>query len=331
MQEQVAIWGWDGAAPWVPVLVDAAGHLQVDVLSGVGVASQCYGWDSANWQRLTLEGVGLHNLRVKLYDGANGIDSDTLDGNLTTERALLCKATLLGRVGPNDFQPMRVIGTGSDGLTNLIKALAVQSFLVAYNGTYWDRLRMESAAAHNLRVKLYNGANGIDSHLIDTSSLVATERGLVVKAQITGYHGFPLISGPDNVDNVSVSTSNSRLMTLARLYGFDGSNWDRLRTWGVGVLKVGRAEVDSTTTRLVAAGQVIAGAHNLYWLTCNPSAGSSVFELSDDTDGLSATVLDCFSTNREGKGFTFDPPMKFATGIYLKTFTAMTSMIFCYV
>lgn len=90
-----------------------------------------------------------------------------------------------------------------------------------------------------------------------------------------------------------------------------------------------------TTRRMVAAspspGQVVAGAHKLYWLACNPSAGNSVFELSDDTTGLTATVLDCFSTNREGKGFAFNPPMNFATGIYLKTFTNMTSIIFGYI
>lgn len=87
----------------------------------------------------------------------------------------------------------------------------------------------------------------------------------------------------------------------------------------------------TTTKYMTAAGQVIAGTHKLCWLACNPSAGNSVFELSDDTDGLSATVLDCFSTSREGKGFSFTPPMPFTTGIYLKTFTNMTSITFGYI
>lgn len=86
-----------------------------------------------------------------------------------------------------------------------------------------------------------------------------------------------------------------------------------------------------TPKRMTGTGQVIAGAHKLYWIACNPSAGSSVFELSDDTTGLTATVLDCFSTNREGKGFNLSPPMPFVNGIYLKTFTAMTSIVFGYV
>lgn len=83
--------------------------------------------------------------------------------------------------------------------------------------------------------------------------------------------------------------------------------------------------------RMAAAGQVIAGAHKLYWITCTPSAGNSVWELTDDLDGLGAVVLDCFSTSREGKGFSLTPPMPFDTGIYLKTFTNMTSVTFGYV
>lgn len=87
----------------------------------------------------------------------------------------------------------------------------------------------------------------------------------------------------------------------------------------------------ASTNRLIATGQVIAGAHKLCWLACNPAAGNSVWELSDDTTSLTATVLDCFSTNREAKGFVFRPPMPFANGIYLKTFTNMTSVTFGYV
>jgi len=89
------------------------------------------------------------------------------------------------------------------------------------------------------------------------------------------------------------------------------------------------AVVDSI--RLTAIDTGIAGAHKLYWIACDPSAGNSVWELSDDTDGSTATVLSCFSTNRETKGFVFNPPMNFVTGIYIKVFTNMTSMTFGYI
>ena len=85
------------------------------------------------------------------------------------------------------------------------------------------------------------------------------------------------------------------------------------------------------TQRMVAVGQVAAGARKLYWIACNPAAGNSLWEVTDDIAALGVVVLDCFSTNREAKGFVFDPPMNFTTGIYLETFTNMTSCIFGYI
>lgn len=85
------------------------------------------------------------------------------------------------------------------------------------------------------------------------------------------------------------------------------------------------------TVRLVGVGQVAAGAHKLYWIKCNPGAGNSLWELSDDTTGLTATALDEFHTTREGHTDNFLPPMNFTNGIYLKVFTNMTSMTFGYI
>lgn len=85
------------------------------------------------------------------------------------------------------------------------------------------------------------------------------------------------------------------------------------------------------TKRMVGTGQVIAGAHKLYWMLLNPSAGLSLFELTDDTDGSTAVVLDHFDTSREGHDLPFSPPMPFTTGIYLKTLTNITSITFGYV
>ena len=83
------------------------------------------------------------------------------------------------------------------------------------------------------------------------------------------------------------------------------------------------------TVRLVAAGPVgLAGPHKLYWISCNPSAGNSVWELSDDIDGATAIVLDHYPTDRESHNTNLIPPKQFSKGIYLKTFTAMTSMVF---
>ena len=83
--------------------------------------------------------------------------------------------------------------------------------------------------------------------------------------------------------------------------------------------------------RMTATGQVISGAHKLYWIEINPSAGSSVFELTDATAGGGTVLYDCFHTARESHVHEFHPPMPFSTGIYLETFTNMTSVIFGYI
>jgi len=101
--------------------------------------------------------------------------------------------------------------------------------------------------------------------------------------------------------------------------------------WNDALNKWEKAPSAVVTKRMVAVGQVIAGAHKLYWVSCNPGAGNSLWELTDAIAALGAVVLDCFSTSRESKLGVLSPPMPFATGIYLETFTAITSITFGYV
>ena len=105
------------------------------------------------------------------------------------------------------------------------------------------------------------------------------------------------------------------------------ANW----LWNHITPKWDKAPAVTSHIRLTQGGQAVAGPCKLCWIACNPSAGLSVWELTDDLTGLTATVLDCYSTARETKGFNFIPPMNFANGIYLKTFTNMTSCVFGYI
>lgn len=82
--------------------------------------------------------------------------------------------------------------------------------------------------------------------------------------------------------------------------------------------------------RMTGTGLVVAGAAKLHWLVCNPSAGQSVWELTDAADSGGTVLLDCFATSREAKMGAFLPPCPFATGIYLETFTNMTSITLGY-
>lgn len=86
-----------------------------------------------------------------------------------------------------------------------------------------------------------------------------------------------------------------------------------------------------TTTLLDAEDEFIAGAHKLYWISCNPSAGNSNWALSDAIIAAQPIVLEHFHTAKESHNTNLIPPMQFNTGIYLEKFVAMTSMTFGYV
>ncbi|KKM82113.1 hypothetical protein LCGC14_1322920 [marine sediment metagenome] len=286
MNGSVLVWGWSGTE-WLKVLVDAAGHLQVDVLSSaLPAGAPTYGQQNINNQLTSLSYTVL-NTRLP-----SALDTDSL------------------KVKEQGTPEKHVYG---------------------YDGSNWQTLLVESSTLKNLRVKLYDGANGIDSQLVDTG--MTTERGLVVAAQIYGRAGAdnvnPIRGEPSDADNRGTSTWG--LEVHSRLYGFDGSTWDRLRSYGTGILKTGRAEVGLLTARMTAVGQVGAtGARKLYWLHENGSAANAVYELADATSAGQTVVFDHFSTSKEGHMVTFDPPMEFSNGIYLETVTNITSIVFGY-
>jgi len=242
---QRGLWGWDGANyEWVKALVDAAGHLQVDVLSGVGVASQCYGWDTVDWQRLRVEGAANPNLRVAIYDGAN-------------------------------------------------------------------RTHIRQLTATSLADALY--ALNVSACLRVSDTAGATWKEVVGVASIAD--GIGMGSG------VPVG-----------LWGYNGAMWDRLRTYGTGVLTVAKGAIAPTRIRMTATGRVgVAGAKKLFWVACSPDAVNAEWELTDADAGGSAVVYDHFDQDRSSEQLDFDPPMEFATGIWVEKFDHMKSLVFCYI
>ncbi len=351
-----AIWGWDAtpAAPqWRPVLLDAAGNLQVDTVSSalpVGAATaanqaliiadtgalvteqgRCYGYDTANWQYLQVEAAALHNLRVRLYGGANAVLVGQSSAALAyTNYGIETFAILYGDDGTN-LSRVGMLLDGADGVVNTLNTLGVAGMLYGYNGTTWDRLRVESDTEFNLRVRLYAGAVDITSTPLVTASFVCSNMtGLYMRTQPTvawdDTHA-QAIRAPYMLEDGDVGAT----FPAVGLYGYNGATYDRLRTYGVGVLKVGRAAVGLLTVRMTGTGQVgAAGARKLYWMAVNPSAGNSTIELADAAAGGGAVVFDHYHTDRESHMDTLDPPMEFSNGIYLETFTAMTSVIFGY-
>jgi len=86
-----------------------------------------------------------------------------------------------------------------------------------------------------------------------------------------------------------------------------------------------------TTTKLTAEDTGIAGAHKLYWISCNPSAGNSEWGLTDAIAAGGVILIEHFHTTKESHNTNLIPPMYFATGIWIETFTNMTSITFGYI
>lgn len=242
MSEGAFLWGWDGTN-WVKLLLDAAGHLQVDILSGAAVETRPHGYDGADWQTLLVEAAALRNLRVRLYDGANGLDSE----------------------------------------------------------------------------------------LLSQASVPGAERGLDTISCLYVYDSFNSVWKPVIIP-FFIGDGDGGWGTLpVAPWVWNGATWDKMRSWTGGIQKVGRAEIDSTTVRKVAVGAVVGGAHDLYWVACSPDAPNAEWELTDAIAGGGAVVYDHFDADKHSEHLIFDPPMKFATGIWIETFTNMKSLVFCYV
>lgn len=388
--------GYDGV-DWNMVRVDAAGHLQTDVLSSAlptgaataanqatiighidgieGALGQCYGYDGAAWQTLLVESDVLKNLRVRLYGGANAIFvGQSAAAFAYTNYGLATFAALYADDGTN-LSRLDMLLAQQDALANTFNGLGVTAMLMGYNGSTWDRLRVDANKYLNVNVQTLlagatlpvaeQGTPSVHLHAYDGANWHALRTTDATRFNLRTqpyYYQFVVGGGVMSADiadadyglyshaslqswNLDVGTvtklfqrepadalATSRgLNVVASLIGYNGSTWDRLRTYGVGILKVGRAEIDSTTVRHTAAGAVVAGAHNLYWVACSPDSPSAEWELSDDLDGSTAAVYDHFDSDKHSEHLIFDPPMKFSTGIYIKKFDHMHSLVFCYV
>jgi hypothetical protein len=100
-------------------------------------------------------------------------------------------------------------------------------------------------------------------------------------------------------------------LNWAYLYVWDGSAWVELKGSSEGVIHI-----------------VHAGETWLHWITINASAANALVELSDDLDGSGAVVWEYFVGVRKGEQVPFPVPFHFTTGLYIKTFTNLTSLVF---
>lgn len=328
----VLLWGWDRAAEdWVKVLVNPLGYLQTVVVAsalpagGATLAAQDV---SNDW---------LSRINVKLRGGLPA----TLDAGhlrvreqnwpatypLSAAQIALLQAVTVGNF-PADYPlPAAQVAT----LQQVTEQGTPSVHLYGYDTANWQELLVESDVLKNLRVKLYDGANGINSHNLITAAFTYNNRGLIVASAPYLFDVPTLFYRAWSTARSKVDADSGAYTPDIALRGFNGASYDRLRSYGVGILKVGRAEIDSTTVRKTAAGAVVAGAHNLYWVACSPDSPSAEWELTDAIAGGGAVVYDHFDSDKHSEHLIFDPPMKFATGIWIEKFDHMHSLVFCYV
>ena len=81
--------------------------------------------------------------------------------------------------------------------------------------------------------------------------------------------------------------------------------------------------------RKTATGSVVSGACKLYWMTIAPSGATTVLDISDGTSS-GTTIWSWQDVVGTGPHLSFDPPMPFATGIYIETLTDITAVTFGY-
>lgn len=319
--------------PVDPQDADTEAARDAAIAAAIGGSLDCdiHGWDGSAWRNLLTESAAQHNLRVKLYDGANGIDSAILSFascDVSALRGLFTRTQMMLQISGTHINPWYSALLVADATGGTAVGTVA---LWAWNGASYDRLRMENASLHNLRVRLYDGANGIDSGILSLAgSDVSAVRGLYTRSQIMLQYSVTSITPWYSAVFLGDATGGTPLGTVA-LWGYNGATYDRLRTWSAGTLKIGRAGIDSTTIRKIATGAVVAGAHELYWIACSPDSPSAEWELTDAIAGGATVVYDHFDNDKHSEHLNFDPPMKFASGIWIEKFDHMKSLVFCYV
>lgn len=93
---------------------------------------------------------------------------------------------------------------------------------------------------------------------------------------------------------------------------------------------VWKAAIGPKRVTVIAGGPLFAVPTIVYWIACNPDAPNAWWILTDDLDGLGTPAYEHFDTDKHGDHIDFNPPLEFKIGLYVSTFSNMTSLIICY-
>lgn len=115
-----------------------------------------------------------------------------------------------------------------------------------------------------------------------------------------------------------------------QLWAWNGVAWVEVLANADGTLRVDMIHADIVQTRITATGLVFTGACYLHWITVNPSAPNSIVILTDSLVALAVPVWGYTRTARDSDHINFTPAMKFSTGLYVETLTAITALNIAY-
>ena len=230
----------DGDA--VPLLTDANGRLQVDIISGGGTNTQDtdddsiaagqtldtgialgYGYDGAAWERLTTDGSGSLDVNVTLAlpAGANSIGTVGLDAG----------SNLVGKV------------TLNDGTSDLTWATIDSAY-----GATPTAIRM--AGKYEATPTTY--ADG------DATSLLTDANGRLQVDVVSGGG-----TNTQETDDDSIAGGSTQDSTVSLAYGYDGANWERLQTDGSGSLDVNVTLALPTGSNTIGKVNITDGVEDL--------------------------------------------------------------------
>lgn len=241
------LWLWNGGG-WVKAKGDAAGQLQVDVLSTAlptGAATLAKQSDQLTKLNSILTKLA-GGLPLALATGALKVREQNWPATypLSGAQIALLQAVTVGNF-PVDY-PLPVAQIAS--LRSITDIAAGQIKLYAYGTTAWQTLLTESDAQKNLRVSLWKGG---DEALISASSLSNAygNKGLLTFAALYADDGGTLtrvgmlVAGAEGIDNALKTLGVSSM-----LYGFNGTTWDRLKVDANDYLRVNVTAIDATIT-----------------------------------------------------------------------------------
>lgn len=234
------VWGWNGTS-WVRMQVDARDFLMVHTSTDSDVHIY-YDGNRAMVIQGNSDGEGATDYGLLTRSGLYGFNGTSWDRLRSNEmRHLDVRTDTNSVVGVYEDGNTADVEQGAvSGKATTLWGLQTQSNLYGYNGTAWDRLLVD--AFDNLRVvtdtnsvvqarnyfwnevtgEWEEGKSDEEGHQIvevDTDSVV----GIYYDGNITE-------TNQGNADNTTAT--NYGLLANGRLYAFDGTAWDRLRSIG---------------------------------------------------------------------------------------------------